>query len=631
MAESNINLVGMQQAIEARWKEDETRRKRWARYRAVYEGEYWDTRKMPKEYSRIDCGKLFATVSQLAPLMTDSRPVWSVTARDPAMQPLMAEFDKALQFLWDKLRMTRKLRAAYQDALLMEQGCLQIDYDDEEDEVRIGVVDPRHLVFQQGGHDDLEDCAWVAKRRTFTVGDLRRRYPDHADEIISDTDKQEADEGIQVEHSSSDPFEATNRWVVVYEVWLRDDTVEDDLVNAADDGMREPKPKRRKRLKYPNGRFIVFTRTGRENKPVKLADYASPFGHGKPPFVMVYDYRLSHSVWGLGEGRHLMPVVNELNDVLQSISFKLRNTCRNNYLIDADQVDEKLVRRTFKRGGQFFVRKKGSYDRNTPALEPVQDNPPLQVEFQYIQILERIAEDLTSVTDIVAGQAAKRERQTAQEFSGLFEAGHTRTRMRVRMFEESIEDVLGRVLSLMQEGYTRPHYYMTEDAAGGQEYNRISNRREDAMRITDTYVDDQFRAQEHDELEAPQVDGEEDESAAKAKALAKLIAAMPVDESEPVLAKFDLTVQSKSTLPTDIQSNANLALRLAQLGIIDATDTLEKLNWPGRKQIIERMRRDAAMAEDAAARMNVGAGGQDAATYGTETGIEPPALPAPVQ
>ena len=621
----------MQQAIEARWKEDESRRKRWGRYRAVYEGDYWNTQRMPKEYSRIDCGKLFATVSQLAPLMTDSRPVWSVTARHPGLQPLMSEFDKALQFLWSKLRMTRKLRAAYQDALLMEQGCLQIDYDDDEDEVRIGVVDPRHLVFQQGGHDDLEDCAWVAKRRTYTLGDMRRRFPEHAEKIVSDTDKQEADEGIQVDSSygATDPFEASNRWVVVYELWLRDDTVEDDLTNAADDGRREPKTRRRK-LKYPNGRFLVFTRTGRDSKPVMLADYASPFGHGKPPFVMIYDYRLSHAVWGLGEGRHLMPVVSELNDVLQSISFKLRNTCRNNYLIDADQVDEKTVRNTFKRGGQFFVRKKGSYDKNVPAIEPVPDNAPLQVEFQYVQILERIVEDLTSVTDIVAGQAAKRERQTAQEFSGLFEAGHTRTRMRVRMFEESIEDVLMRVLSIMQEGYTEPHYYMTEDDAGGQTFNRLSNRREDAMRITETYVADQFEAQRSDDLDEPQVDGETNEEAAKAKALDRLMAALPVDEDEPVLAKFDISVQSKSTLPTDIQSNANLALRLAQLGITDAEDTLEKLNWPNRKAIIERMRRNAAMAEEAAAQIPAG-GAQDAASYGTETGIEPPALPAPVQ
>ncbi len=613
----DINLARAVDTIEARYKEDSTRRERWKRYRRVYEGEVWgeDT---PDHLSRVDCGKLFATVSQLAPLMTDSRPIWSVVARNPAVQPIVEEWNRALEFLWEELDMGSKLQAAYQDALLMEQGCLQIDYDETEEEVRVGVVNPMHLVFQRGRHSDLDECAWVCKRRKHTLGDLRRRYPAAAGDIVPDPDDDDGD--LDRSSGSLDSFSATNAWATVYELWLRDDTVEDDL--KGEDGDEAPK---RRRLKYPNGRFVTFTRSGREGKPVLLADYPSPFGHGKPPFVLVYDYRLSHEIWGVGEGRHLMPLVDELNEVLQSVAGKVRNTCRNNYVIDSTVVDAEKVKSDFHRGGQFWVKKnQGGDDLRYTGIEPVPTSPPLQAEFQYIQFLETVLEDLTSVTDIIRGQSAKRERQTAQEFSGLYEAGHTRTRLRVRMLELSVKRVLHRILSVMMEFYRESRYFSNEDSDGGVTYGTISNRLDDARRIISRYVDEEFDAQEEEGEEEPSLHGETDRERARDAALDRLMRALPVG-ADRVSMRFQILVQSQSSLPTDLQSRANLALRLAQMGIIDAEDTLRHLNWPGWRETIQRMQMNLVQAQGAAAALP---GGQDAATFGTETGIEPPALPA---
>lgn len=601
---ADINLKKAADTIDKRYDEDKDRRKDWERWRGYYESDYWND-DLDEQYSRVDCGKLFSTVSQLAPLMTDSRPEWSVIARNPGLQPIVEEFNKALTFLWDELDMGSKVAQAFQDALLMEQGCLQIDYDDEAREVRVDVVDPRHLVFQDGGHSNLEDCAWVCKRRTYTLGDLQRRYPKAAGKLVADAKDKEPD-GARLGARYGDVFDSTNRWVTVYELWMRDPTVEDELAKDTEMGREAPAVPKAKRAKYPNGRFIVFTRTSRdEGRPLKLADYPSPFGHGKPPWVLIYDYRLTHQVWGLGEARGLMPLVNELNDVLQSIAFKVRNSCRGNWLADPKQLDVGEFRKNQSRGAQVFEINDQSRNpaapgaTRTPPVEPVAQLPPLQQEFQYVQILERMIEEKTSVTDIIRGQENRRqERRTGQEFQGLLEAGHTRTRLRVRMLDESIAKVLHVILTIMMEFYDEPRHFSMEDPDGGLTYGQISNRVADAERVTRQGVRDEFRRQEEAEVEVPQVDGEEDPALAEQVAVDKLIAALPVG-ADKVSARFKVVIRSQSSLPTDVQSRANTILQLFRDGAVDRVALLKQY-LPGMWQEINDRMMEAEQAQAAA-------------------------------
>lgn len=611
-----LNLEKAAATIEKRWEADATLRERWDRFREVFRGDFWK-QSLAKHLSRVDSQKLFATVSQLAPLMTDSRPIWTVVARDPALQPVAELWNKALGYLWDHLDMSQKISASYQDALLMETGVLQIDWDPEEEEVRVDVGDPRELVFPDGGYDDLDDCPWVCTRREYTVADVRRTYPDSAKDIVPDT----ADTKTKRRAYEADSFDSHNDWVTVYELWMKDDTVDDELNDDKDASNGK------KRLKYPNGRVVVFTRTGRKGKPLLLDDYASPFAHGKSPYVLVYDYRLSHSIWGIGEARHLLPLMNELNDVLQSISGKVRNTCRPNMVVDPEILDPAEVKANLHRGYQVFTKKsQEDEDVRYTGIEPVPQIGPLQTEYQYVTMLEGMIEDVTSVTEILKGQAAKRERQTAQEYSGLYEAGHTRTRLRVRNMEKSIERCLTRILDVSMQFYNEPRAFSQRDEDGALSFDYVGNGRDVAERAVTRQVDDEFDRQEREEVSEPFM-GETDRDAAKDRALTELIASLPVGEDR-VLAKFKVTVQPQSTLPTDQQSRANLATRLVQLGVIDDVDALKHLNWPDRESVIERKKQNA----EAAAMAQAGGmeGVENVESYGPAgpQRVEPPALPA---
>jgi hypothetical protein len=67
-------------------------------------------------------------------------------------------------------------------------------------------------------------------------------------------------------------------------------------------------------------------------------------------------------------------------------------------------------------------------------------------------------------------------------------------------------------------------------------------------------------------------------------------------ESDPVFFPFSIQIDTNSTLPLDKQSLANLAIRLAQMKLLDPQAVLETLQFPKWQEIIERMKQEAGMA-----------------------------------
>ena len=568
--------------LDKRHDDDKDLRQEWDDYLQAYKGEYWDD-DIPKELSEVTANYLFANIQQILPLMTDNRPVWSVVAQQAAMQPVMNVWSQALRYLWDKLGMDVKVPEAYHDALLSETGFFQVDWDPDagpDGEVRVDVVDPRHMIFPSG-YDTLDECPWVCKRRTYPLSYVHRMYPEHADDVTADKGHDRGDS-----HYESDRFDNMNEWVTLYDLWMQDDTVEDELEKDTlqNEGVSDKAKKGKKKLKYPNGRFLTFTKTGRDQEPILLDDYKSPYGHGKSPWVPMYDYRVPHQIWGMGECRQIQGLIDELNELLQSMSFKIKNQSRANYVVDADILDDNVVRQGIHRGGQVFVKKAGGTPGD-PGIDIVPMAPPLTSEYKYLDELRSMIEEISGVTDISKGTADKRAEQTAQEIATLIETTYTRTRQRVRNQEWSLETLLKRILSIMMENYgdDRPFSVTKDDQVS---FASISNRKETAQRIVSEANEPEDRSDPYG-------------VAAQDRALEELMEAMP-GETDHVLARFDISIQTNSTLPLDKQSLANLALRLLQMGAIDGRATLDTLNFPNKEKIATRMEQRAQQESQAA-------------------------------
>ena len=578
-----FNLKKAIDIIESRWRDDKDLRQEWDDYGQMYRSEFWK-KELGEDLSRVAVNYLFANIHQILPLMTDNRPVWSVVSRQSEFQPLMNVWNAALHYLWTVLDMDEKLPIAYLDALLSETGFFQVDWDSDEDDVSVDAVDPRHMVFPIG-YDNLDDCPWVCKRRAHPISWVRRTYPEYSGKVQSDRSPEDSEESRDHEKGGDgDSFGASNEWVTVFELWMVDDTVEEELEsNGSTDGKENGKVKTK--LKYPNGRFLVFTKSGVDNEPVLLDDYASPYGHGKSPFVTIYDYRRPHQIWGIGEARPVEGLIDDLNETMQSLSSKVRNNSRVNYVVDTNRVDAGEFRQKFARGNQVFESKgvgsaptHSGQDRPDPGVYLVPVSPPLQSEYQYLEQLVTFIEEISGVTEVSKGVADKKAEQTAQEVSTLIETTYTRTRQRVRNLESSIKKLLHRILSIMMENYTEDHsFYVEQD--GKATHGKISNQRARALEI--------MRADGAEQSQSGEAEDPYDLSE-KDKAMEKLIESLPGD-TDQVIARFDISVQTNSTLPLDKQSLANLVLRLAQMGIADARAVLMTLQFPNAEMIADRI------------------------------------------
>lgn len=583
MAKVGFDLLRAISTIELRWKAEGALREEWDAYAKMYRGEYWNA-DTPQNMSRVSANYLFSNVQQILPLMTDNRPVWHVVARQAVFQPLMNVWSKALRYLWAKLDMDMKAPAAYRDALISETGCFQVDWDPETEDVRVDVVDPRHLVFP-AGYDELEDCPWVCKRRDYTLAWVRRTYPRAADQVVAKAAQQGDDQQQRGGGADRDAFDAQNQWVTVYDLWMRDDDAVEAEIEGAQEAEEGARTRTRRKRKYPNGRFITFTASGVHGEPVVLSDFPSPYEHGRPPYVMLYDYRRPHEIWGMGEARQIRTLVAELNKTLQSMAFKVANQSKVNYEVDPSVVDDKKVESTFHRGGQFYVRRAALDEQSRPGIMLAPVAGPLGSEFNLVSLLIRMIEEISGVTEISKGLSEKKAEQTAQEVATLIETAYTRTRQRVRNFEDGIRRLLYLILSIMMQMYREPRTFSVRHEMA-VETGTISNSRADAQRIT---------------ADAHPVDADDPHSrAAQDRALEELIAHMPGD-TDLVLVRFDIEVQTASTLPLDRQSLANLALRLLQMGAIDGRAALEILNFPDADRISARMERAAAAAHGGAA------------------------------
>ena len=611
MSLTDLELQSVIELIDERWNADQGRRDRWASWAKQYEGFYWseasgvgagvdgdgveseedDFSALDQFESPITSNKGFEVISQLEHLVTDNSPVVTVSAREPVFQSVASAWQKWWKYFWDVSDAQNELRKAWKNALLKENGVIQVSYDSEENRVKIESVDPEHLVFQDGKHSDLRNCSWVCKRRGYSVADVRRRFPDHADMIVSDA----RDGGSTASMSS---WDSNNNTCTVYELWMLDDTVLEDDLKDGDAEQPDLKKRGKRKLKYPNGRYLVFTNAGRDGKPVMLEDKPSPFEHGFPPWVVVYDWRPpSGNVWGIGEMRLIETLEAELNMTLQGMSRKVQDFLKQNFAVDTDKINIDEVREKFSLGGQFFELVKGAdnpenRDGDT-GIYPITTVGPSEQEHKYVEMLDQRIDRITGITDIQRGQSIRKERVTEFEVSALLEGGGSKTRLRVSDFEKSVKDIAELVMHVSQQYGTNPMPYREDLPNGGSAWGEVSSRRGDIQRIVAKGVDDQWDAMEEAQTEEsppPMLWGSDTREGAKRTALERLQAVLPSGgDDDPMLLRFKIDVVPTSTLPQDQQSRAQIVMQAYDRGAMSKLTMLEALHIPNPEQELQRL------------------------------------------
>ena len=300
---------------------------------------------------------------------------------------------------------------------------------------------------------------------------------------------------------------------------------------AIDGGKMETKRK----MKYPRGRKILVG-----GDIVLNPDYEDQKLY-RFPFAVEPIANQSETAWGEDDVTRQITLQQDLNWKMNQLSTII-SLSANHQAIGDDECGvniESLMEKFADKPGQFFALESGKdlddFHNHFEILKSPAFEPQL---FQYVYTVLEFMEKVTGVTKLIQGMAAKKERETAFEVGKMLETATIRLRDRAGHIEEFIRQTGLNWMCLVSQNYKEPRPIW-----------RIDNDTEEM--VASTY-------------EFPTT---------KDKITGK---------SEPIEWEYDIVVQPDSTLPIDLNSKADLAMRLKERQVISNAEVAKQLqiqNW----------------------------------------------------
>jgi len=531
--------------------EYQQRRGRWRRYLKEYMGDWWNESVLPMNESKVTFNLLFSTIETNAPLLTDNKPMWTVLARFPHHSAIADNLTMASRAVWDKLDLDFKNLMAVKDSQLFGTAIYKVYFDPDKDEIAVDIIDPTTFVIAPG-YEDLWDAAWCGQKVRRPLEWVIRMYPDKKDELTSDPGK-DGDEALW----PKEDIESEEEFVTVYEIWMCDDTLVDVKAEIDGNEVTEQQPA------YPYGRIVTFTEDN-----ILLDDRPSPFRHGKPMYVDLKDYPVPHRFWAMGEADQIESLVREHNLRLQHVVDTARKYDKKNFILSEEAgIKESKFKEALRTGDNVLLARDFHKDMFAEIPTPQVDQSTLGL----LEMIPKFVEEITGVTDVTKGIVGKKSRQSASEISALMESSYTRTRQRVRNLEWTIKRLLTLVIELMQQFYTEPRPYQS---------------REGDMVNYDVFTSDSQLALEQLKPNVPEAQAGEIEPQLTPEEQTQLADYQKLLEDfmdkDEIHIKYELQIDTNSTLPLDKQSLANVSLRLAEMKILPEEAVLEILRIPNK-------------------------------------------------
>lgn len=282
----------------------------------------------------------------------------------------------------------------------------------------------------------------------------------------------------------------------------------------------------KKKMKYPKGRKIVVGGDSiLEDGPMEYF-----------PFAVEPIADRSETVFGSDDVSRQITMQQDLNWKMDQLSTII-SLSANRQVIADDECGvkiEEIVEKYMDKPAQLFHLQGGKTLDDFHNHFEILDPPPVRPElFNYIFTLLEMMEKVTGVTKLIQGMAAKKERETAFEVGKMLETATIRIRDRAGHIEAFLRQKGLSWMYLISQNYKEPRPVWHVDQETG------------AM-VNNTY-------------EFPTVKNK------------------ITGDSEPIDWEYDIVVQPDSTLPTDLNSQANLAMRLKERGVISNQEVLKRL------------------------------------------------------
>ena len=191
----------------------------WKKYMSAYKGEYFVNKSKPEYKSDQVSNFVFSTVEAIRPIMTDNNPQFVAVPYTPEGQEFSGDIQMALDYEWDRERMTTKLPSQLIPMLVYGTAVWFVQWngdDGQYGEINIRPIDPNNI-FPDPLADSVESAEFIIYATYKNANQLKQKFPDKASaiegsrismsELVANRDENDTKEENQV---------------LVVEMWCRD-------------------------------------------------------------------------------------------------------------------------------------------------------------------------------------------------------------------------------------------------------------------------------------------------------------------------------------------------------------------------------------------------------------------------
>lgn len=557
--------------------------KNWMHYYKVFRGDQWDGIKMPRWRQKEIVNMVWESIQSNLPLQTDARPQISFIPEEPSDMEFAQLLNEISDSDWERNNWLAQVTEIILDGYLYGVGYGHPGYDATADfglgSATFESLDPFYCYPDPDARDvnSKESRGFIIAEPVDTEK-LRADFPQFSHLIKSDVQ-----DLIQSSKTSLNDFRLrtinTDRdmpdvsWLdgregiapktLLKTVYLKPDDTEEITEPDGEDETGQPKFKKIIKKKYPRGRMIK-TACG-----LLLEDGPLPFEHGEIPAVRYVNYILPREFFGVSEVEQLESPQRAFNKILNA-QLEIMNLMGNPvWIIDNTSGinPEQLVNKT----GLVVEKEPGSEARREIG---VQLSP---AALSLADRLEKWFNNVAGTQDVSRGEAPASV-TAASAIEALQQAARTRIRQKMRNLDDMIRDFGRQYVGIILEKYTASRVFRVTNKEGASKYFRMS-----VEKVPDQDGTPRTKAtiQEY----APGSQGQ-------------------VVKTEPkeffINGRFDVRVNTGSSLPFVVADKEQKTLQLFDRGIIDEEEVLKQIEYPNREAVLERVRAKQQAAAEAA-------------------------------
>ena len=418
---------------------------KWKEYMSAYKGTYFQNKNLPDYKSNEISNHVFSTIETIRPIMTDNNPKFLAVPSTPAGMDFSADVQTALDYEWDREKMSLKLPAQLIPMLVYGNAIWFVQWDGKDGEygnISIKPVDPFNI-FPDPLAESIDNSEFLVYATYRNANQIKQQFPEKASAIEGSRITMSE---LVAERDNNDTQDANQ--VLILEMWCRDWVTMDESVEG------------KKQLKYPKGRVITCL----PELGILLSDKKNPYKDGKFPFVLMKNYDIPFEFWGVGEVEQIMSPQHYVNELTNQIIDNAKNTANMQWIIDKNSGI----------GQGKLTNRPGLVIRKTPGSEVRRDTPPAMPSYvrDQIEILKKDIQDISGVFDSLKGEQ-QGSVTAASAILALQEASQARIRLKIKLMEASLSELAQIVYSRMQQFWKLDRWVRVTDVEGNPSFREI--------------------------------------------------------------------------------------------------------------------------------------------------------------